>query len=150
MCKEVFVVRSIQIIQCSDFFQMLRSISQRQYGGSGMFIPDPTFFHPGTRIRTVSIHVKNMIRVVRPGSGCWLSPIPDPRSRGQKGTQSRIRIRNTGQRDGTGFGSGSFQNQAKVVRFLLLSDFFDNDVNVPSKSHKQKNIVFCCYLSCWH
>ncbi len=25
-----------------------------------------------------------------PGSGCWLSPIPDPGSRGQKGTQSRI------------------------------------------------------------
>jgi hypothetical protein len=37
-----------------------------------------------------------MIRVVHPGSGCWLSPIPDPGSRGQKGTQSRIRIRNTG------------------------------------------------------
>ncbi len=39
--------------------------------------------------------LKNMIRVVHPGSGCWLSPIPDPGSRGQKGTQSRIRIRNT-------------------------------------------------------
>ncbi len=26
-----------------------------QCGGSGMFIPDPTFFHPGSRIRTVSI-----------------------------------------------------------------------------------------------
>ncbi len=38
--------------------------------------------------------LKNMIRVVHPGSGCWLSPIPDPGSRGQKGTQSRIR--NTG------------------------------------------------------
>ncbi len=79
-----------------------------QCGGSGMFIPDPTFFHPGSRIRTVSIPdpgsssknssiltpqkkqkmfsklLKNMIRVVHPGSGCWLSPIPDPGSRGQK------------------------------------------------------------------
>jgi hypothetical protein len=27
----------------------------RQCGGSGMVIPDPTFFHPGSRIRTVSI-----------------------------------------------------------------------------------------------
>ncbi len=36
-----------------------------------------------------------MIRAVHPGSGCWLSPIPDPGSRGQKGTQYRSRIRNT-------------------------------------------------------
>ncbi len=31
-----------------------------------------------------------------PDPDCWLSPIPDPGSRGQKGTQSRIRIRNSG------------------------------------------------------
>ncbi len=30
-----------------------------------------------------------------PGSGIWKKPIPDPGSRGQKGTGSRIRIRNT-------------------------------------------------------
>jgi hypothetical protein len=30
-----------------------------------------------------------------PGSGKNLFPIPDPGSRGQKGTRSRIRIRNT-------------------------------------------------------
>jgi hypothetical protein len=30
-------------------------ISSIQCCGSGMFIPDPTFFHPGSRIRTVSI-----------------------------------------------------------------------------------------------
>jgi hypothetical protein len=29
------------------------------------------------------------------GSGIWKKPIPDPGSRGQKGTGSRIRIRNT-------------------------------------------------------
>jgi hypothetical protein len=28
-------------------------------------------------------------------SGIWKKPIPDPGSRGQKGTGSRIRIRNT-------------------------------------------------------
>jgi hypothetical protein len=86
-----------------------------------MFIPDPRF-----RIRTVSIpdpgsssknlsiltpkkakkwflSSKNMIRVVHPGSRIpdpdadfLPSRIPDPGSRGQKGTQSRIRIRNTG------------------------------------------------------
>jgi hypothetical protein len=41
-----------------------------------------------------------MIRVVHPGSGSWMDPdflpIPDPGYRGQKGTVSRIRIRNTG------------------------------------------------------
>ncbi len=31
------------------------------------------------------------------GSGIRKKPIPDPGSRGQKGTGSRIRIRNTGQ-----------------------------------------------------
>ncbi len=92
--------------------------------GSGMFIPDSgSNFFP-SRIRTVSIPdpgsasknlsiltqkkkngfkaLENMIRVVHPGS--WIRildpdpdflPIPDPGSRGQKGTGSRIRIRNT-------------------------------------------------------
>jgi hypothetical protein len=88
-----------------------------------MFIPDPTFFHPGSRIRTVSIPdpgsasknlsiltpkkpkngfqaLENMIRVVHPESRIRMmtfypSRIPDPRPRGQKGTGSRIRIRNT-------------------------------------------------------
>jgi hypothetical protein len=36
-----------------------------------------------------------MIRDVHPGCGSWFLPIPDPGSRGQKGTGSRIRIRNT-------------------------------------------------------
>ncbi len=40
-------------------------VSKLQKIWSGLFIPDP-------------------------GSECWLSPIPDPGSRGQKGTRSRI------------------------------------------------------------
>jgi hypothetical protein len=44
-----------------------------QWCGSGMFIPDPIFFFPRSDFL----------------------PIPDPGSRGQKGTGSRIRIRNT-------------------------------------------------------
>ncbi len=36
-----------------------------------------------------------MIWVVPPGSGSWFLPIPDPGPKGQKGTRSRIRIRNT-------------------------------------------------------
>jgi hypothetical protein len=44
-----------------------------------------------------------MIRVVHPGSRIRMltfypSRIPDPRSRGQKGTGSRIRIRNTAEK----------------------------------------------------
>jgi hypothetical protein len=51
--------------------------------GSGMFIPDPNFFHPGSRVKKM------------PGSGdpdLDILPIPDSGSRGQKGTGSRIRI----------------------------------------------------------
>jgi hypothetical protein len=50
-----------------------------------------------------------------PGSEILKKPIPDPESRCQKGT--RIRIRNTGQR----YGSGSFYNKATVVRKNLIA-----------------------------
>jgi hypothetical protein len=82
-------------------------------------ILDPTFFHPGSRIRAVFIPdpgsasknlsillqkkpkkngfqaLENMIRVVHPGSRIRMltfypSRIPDPRSRGQKDTGSWI------------------------------------------------------------
>ena len=64
-----------------------------------------------------------MIRVVHPGSGWWLSPIPDPGgSRGQKGTQSRIRIRNTGKMASfmSGYGSPLFL-AAAMVHCALMS-----------------------------
>ncbi len=77
--------------------------------GSGMFIPDPNFFHPRSWIRIFSVldsgsasknfkyfNIKNcfqalgnMIRVVQSGSGSWF--FFHPGSRGQKGTGSRIR-----------------------------------------------------------
>ena len=40
------------------------------------------------------------------GSEIQKKPIPDPGSRSQKGTRSRIRIRNTGVYQGCGYGSG--------------------------------------------
>ncbi len=52
------------------------------------------------------------------------------------------------QRYGSGYGSGFFYHQAKIVRKPLIPTslwrLFDllslkNDVNVPSKSNKQKN-----------
>ncbi len=79
-------------------------------------IPDPNCLHPGSRILIKQFKyfnpqkskkngfqdLKNMIRVVHPGSRIpdpdadfLPSRIPDPGSRGQKGTQSWIRIRNT-------------------------------------------------------
>ncbi len=91
--------------------------------GSGMFIPnpgspipDPTFFHPGSRIWPVSVSdpgsaSKNLSiltpkktkkwflssRKYDPSCSSWIPdpdadflPIPDPGSRGQKGTGSRI------------------------------------------------------------
>ncbi len=36
------------------YVQYLISFPDNQCCGSGMFIPDPTFFHPGSRIRNVS------------------------------------------------------------------------------------------------
>ena len=75
-------------------------------------IPDPNFFHPGSRIFPSRINIiefkyfnHNTLflnsRKYDLGCSSWIRiliflPIPDPGSRGQKGTVSRIRIRNTG------------------------------------------------------
>ncbi len=93
-----------------------KEVTKQQCCGSGMFIPDPgsDFFpsripdpnclHPGSSSKNLSILTpkksKKMVSKLEkiwsglfipdPGSWCWLSPIPDPGSRGQKGTQSRI------------------------------------------------------------
>ncbi len=59
-------------------------------------IPDPNFFHPGSakpQKRYLSSRKYGMIWIVHPGSGSWL--FTPPGSRGQKGTGSRIQIRNT-------------------------------------------------------
>ncbi len=69
-------------------------------------IPDPTFFHPGSASKNLSILTKKKwflsSRKYDPGYSSRILdpvadflPILDPRSRGQKGTGSRIRIRNT-------------------------------------------------------
>jgi hypothetical protein len=69
-------------------------------------------------------------------------PDPDPQVFGPPGSGS------TSQRYGSG--SGSFYHHAKIVRkknldsfyFVTLFDFLSlkNDVNVPSKSNKQKKL----------
>jgi hypothetical protein len=55
-------------------------------------IPDPNCLHPGSRIRIKELKYFNP-KKPNSGSGSWLSTHPG--SRGQKGTGSRIRIRNT-------------------------------------------------------
>ncbi len=66
-------------------------------------IPDPNFFHPGSASKNVSILTPKIFSKL---SEIWswlfipdpdpdFLPIPDPGSRDQKGTGSRIRIRNT-------------------------------------------------------
>ncbi len=75
-------------------------------------IPDPNCLHPGSRIRIKEFKYFNpkknkkkflSSRKYDPGCSSRIPdpdaeflPIPDPGSRGQKGTGSRIRIRNTG------------------------------------------------------
>jgi hypothetical protein len=67
-------------------------------------IPDPTFFHPGSRICIKELKYFNpkkwFLSYRKYDPGCSIRiPDPDflpiPGSRGQKGTGSRIRIRNT-------------------------------------------------------
>jgi hypothetical protein len=112
-----------------------------------MFILDPTFFHPGSRIRMVFLP-GSRIRITEfkyfnpkklflnskkydPGCSsriqdpdpCFL-PIPDIGSRGQNGTRSRIRIRNTGfnylyfrlKKEGRSRTVGTFQNSSWIIQ----------------------------------
>ncbi len=73
------------------------------------FIPDPNFYHPGSRISIKEFkyfnHKKWFLSSRKYDPGCSsriripdpdpdFLPIPDPRSRGQKGTGYRIRICN--------------------------------------------------------
>jgi hypothetical protein len=76
------------------------------------------------------------------GSGIRKKPIPDPGSRGQKGTGSRIRIRNT-----------AFKTAKKFFFIMLL--FEDRYIyiifqrqKVIKKSHKSRNqgVFFLLFL----
>jgi hypothetical protein len=68
------------------------------------------FFKGIIELFTQKIVIKlSKIWVWDPGSEIRKKPIPDPRSRGQKGTGSWILIRNTA-------GYGPFYHNAKIVR----------------------------------
>jgi hypothetical protein len=74
---------------------------------------------------------------------------PDPRVFGPpgSGTGSTSQRYGSGSGSCSGSGSGSFYHHAKIVRFdssyfVILFEFLSlkNDVNVASKSHKQKKL----------
>ncbi len=72
-------------------------------------VPDPNFFHPGSQIRIKELSIftwKIVSKLLELWSGLFI-PDPDPGSRVQKGTGSRIRIRNTA--------SGSFPTGESFV-----------------------------------
>jgi hypothetical protein len=70
-----------------------------------------------------------MIRYVYPGSWNWTFLILDPGSRGQKGTGSRIRIRNT---------AGMLPHQIIVDRDLCIQYMYCNHTCPSSQVKKTK------------
>ncbi len=119
-------------------------------------IPDPNFFHPGSESKNLSILTPkncfqafgNLIWVVHPGSGSW--PFTHTGSRSQKGTGSRIRIRNTG------------TNISKKTRTFFLdisgSEGASVEVAMPSNNaviecfgtRKNSLLFLIIYLSFFH
>jgi hypothetical protein len=80
------------------FLSRIRIFSIPDLGSGVKKIPDPG---SGSASKNLSILTQKKIVSVHPGSGSRfriliLLPIPDPGTRGQKGTGSRIRILNTG------------------------------------------------------
>ncbi len=76
----------------SDFFPSRIPYPNCLHPGSRILIKEFKYFNPKKSKKMVSklLKVWSGLFIPDPGSGCWLFPIPDPGSRGQKGTQSRI------------------------------------------------------------
>ncbi len=123
--------------QVSPPFPLIHSVGDSAaypgffFGSRIRFFPiqDPNLLHPGSRIRIKEIKYSypkkwflstqkydpgclSRIRILDPDRD--FLPIPDPGSKGQKGIGSRIRIRNTGWRSGSG-GNGN------VLPFVPIS-----------------------------
>jgi hypothetical protein len=83
-----------------NFFHLVSRILDQNFFHPGSLIPDLNFFHPGCAGKNKKngfSALRNMIRVFHPGTGSriwiltfYLSWIPDPESRDQKGTGSLI------------------------------------------------------------
>jgi hypothetical protein len=120
------------------------------YLGSDFFpsqIPDPTFFHPQSRIRIFPIPdprsrgkkgIGSRIRI--PGPDPDFFPIPDPRSRGKKGIGSRIRIRYTAYK-GTVYVQASSWIHKQSMSFLKTEK---KDVR-KSEKKKYEKFIFDWY-----
>ncbi len=106
--------------------------------GSDFFpsrIPDPTFFHPGSRIRIKEFKYFNpskwFLSSKKYDLGCssrilFFLPIPDPGSRGQKGTGARIRIRN------------SVYNNTKYIEYHIKASIY-RTIKYPT--HKKLSVA---------
>jgi len=109
ICKHYAVPDRI-LSSKNDFYLSKGYFRQRtnknmQCCGSWIFIPDPNFSHPGSLSKNLSILTQKItsklseiwfgLFIPDPDQDPEFVPIPDPGSRGQKGTGSRIRIRNT-------------------------------------------------------
>ncbi len=129
---------SFQIINITKKTRKLTTCMQ--CCGFGMFIPDPNFFHPGYRVKKIpdpesgsasknwstvfltqkivsklsEIWSGMLFRIWTPDPDLDLLPIPDPGSRGQKGTGSRGQ-KGTGSRGQKGTGS-RIRNTACLYR----------------------------------
>jgi hypothetical protein len=118
-CFFLLIATVILRVQCTDSFAdagSRKSVLRIRdvYPRSDFFpsrIPDPNCLHPRSRVRIKEFKYFNpqknkkwFLSSRKYDPGCLsripdpdadFLPIPDPRSRGQKGTGSRIRIRNT-------------------------------------------------------
>jgi hypothetical protein len=121
---------------------------RNQCCGSGMFITDPNFSIPD-RSRRIRIQDPDPIKIFKvfstqklflsyrkydprcssriPDPDLIFLPIPDPRSTGQKGTGSGIRIRNTVRNDnihkgpGSGIGIQGMSIRTRPIRICIIS-----------------------------
>ncbi len=85
------VLRIREVYPGFEFFQPGSRDKKIPDSGSGSASKNLGIFNPKNCFSSLG----NMIRDDHPESGSWILPIPDPGSRGQKGTGSRIRIRNS-------------------------------------------------------
>ncbi len=156
-----------------NFFQLC-SVSDPQCCGSGMFIPDPIFFHPGSRIRFFfigsGIHFKEFkyfnpkncffFQLSEMDPGCssqiqipifYPSRIPVFGSRGQKVTGSRIRTHNTAGADlDREFASGSSKiRHCFIFSYVLNLHCLSADPN-PANAITLKKIYFYIFLFFQH
>jgi hypothetical protein len=106
--------------------------------------PDPALFFSWFQDASIIILLQ-MFLVISSVADPDPNPDPDPRFFGPPGSGSGSTSQRYGSGSDSGSGSGSFYHSKKNLDssyFVTLFEFFffENDVNVASKSHKQKKL----------